>query len=154
MIKLIRDLMPARYKLTGIREPVNQDELDGLYRDKLIEEFTRYVLCRNGTIRGATQKVRLEHAAHCVDALAELSELVRGIIDLSGHTYMSVEVARIKRRVTRGGYSNVVMDAPLPATADDPSVDGTDSQVRALRTRSRQNGLISAQLARRWSDAR
>jgi len=109
--KLIRDRLPDMMRAQGLR--VEDRRLDdAAFRaallDKLVEEAAE--------ARAATGPDAL------LEELADVAEVVRALLTLSGRTFEELETVRLAKRKARGGFEERVYNAAVSAPEGAPGL--------------------------------
>jgi predicted house-cleaning noncanonical NTP pyrophosphatase (MazG superfamily) len=109
--KLIRDKLPAMMQAQGLRvfaRRLDDDEFVARLKDKLVEEA--------GEARSAASRPEL------IDELADLAEVTRALMAVSGVSPDDVEARRLAKHAERGGFDERVHNAAVEGDADSPGV--------------------------------
>ena len=87
--KLVRDRIPDIIKATGKNfeaESVDKEELKNLLNEKLQEEVNEYF------------------ESNDIEELADILEVIHGILNARGATFEALESIRLKKKEERGGF--------------------------------------------------
>jgi predicted house-cleaning noncanonical NTP pyrophosphatase (MazG superfamily) len=110
--KLIRDGLPAMMRAQGLTvedRRLDDDAFRAALLDKLVEEAAE--------ARAATDTDSL------VEELADVVEVLRALLAVSGRSIDDLEAVRLAKRAARGGFDERIYNAAVSALEGAPGLD-------------------------------